>query len=88
MWTQKTESKDGSASTNRFYGDETNGVAVSDGGDFSPAFWLASAPAQGGRPPRIPRRQPMIAGVPLGYPLLVGIFLIFAFLFQRSFALM
>ncbi len=53
-----------------------DGLAASYQSDFSPAFWLATGP--GGRVPPAKRRW-SIAGIPFGYPILIGAALTFAY---------
>ncbi len=85
MWTQTDFLKERNLSfKNHTYSDETNGTIASNESDFSPVFWLASAPAQGGEPPPVRKKWTVIAGVPLSYPVLIGFFLIFAYLVQRN----
>ncbi len=64
------------------FDDGTSGASPTDPSDFSPVFWLASAPRGILRPIR--KRLLIAADHPLNYPVLVGIILICAVLIQRN----
>jgi hypothetical protein len=81
MWTQRLSDRPWAPSEDqlRDYQHEGTLIMDRDRSDFSPAFWLATSPTQGGKPPSVSGRySPMI------YPLLIAIFLLLVFISQRS----
>jgi hypothetical protein len=63
-----------------FRGDGSAAAITLERSDFSPGFWLAGAP--GGKSPP---GAGALERIPLSYPLLVALVLIFTFLMQRNF---
>jgi hypothetical protein len=80
MRTQRTVEMDPEFSPHHFPTDRIGAAVAVDASGFTPSFWLDSDPHQRGR-----QASALGEYLPMSYPLLIGIFLIIAFLMQRSF---